>query len=81
MPRTWRAADIGWVIGHGCIVHRSMGNGAIAVMHGGAPDWPNRGGFPRTLADTTSPAHGEVVGSSEAKYEDQEWAHGLQEDP
>jgi acetyl-CoA synthetase len=45
----WCTADVGWVTGHSYIVYGPLANGATVVMYEGAPDWPDRGRFWRTI--------------------------------
>jgi acetyl-CoA synthetase len=45
----WCTADVGWVTGHSYIVYGPLANGATVVMYEGAPDWPDRGRFWRTV--------------------------------
>ncbi len=45
----WCTADVGWVTGHSYIVYGPLANGATVLMYEGAPDWPDRGRFWRTI--------------------------------
>lgn len=39
----WCTSDIGWIVGHSCIVYGPWINGVTQVVREGAPDYPNPG--------------------------------------
>ncbi|HEX2205625.1 MAG TPA: acetate--CoA ligase [Longimicrobium sp.] len=47
----WCTADVGWVTGHSYIVYGPLANGATVVMYEGAPDFPDRARFWKTIED------------------------------
>jgi acetyl-CoA synthetase len=47
----WCTADVGWVTGHSYIVYGPLANGATVVMYEGAPDYPDRARFWKTIEE------------------------------
>jgi len=45
----WCTADLGWVTGHSYVVYGPLANGATVVMYEGAPDWPQKDRFWKTI--------------------------------
>jgi acetyl-CoA synthetase len=47
----WCTADIGWVTGHSYIVYGPLAAGATVLVYEGAPDWPDRDRFWKTIEE------------------------------